>query len=473
MYCRSCANWAPFLSDSQLQTRVPSPLSFPSSHRVPVWPSQSMLPGRNASYSPTSTPNSQASGSYPRKSVQPRLNEHSASSPSHGGRSPHGPWENMKEQPYMRRNTEKAAPVVSAGSPESSIDATGSVIARQNVHGRSDGFSRNLWPLDNRVADGTQLSGPPGTMVPFSGDGYGSNFNFPSHDRQDGVFGPEPSTHGSNTQSLMSPHLVMDSRIGQGTRLVRSDFGHNQANQELHPPSNDFDSGPSEHYLPSNTAISAPGHVDMTLYARSLHSQPNPGQANISLESAYSHAPAAPLQNPLHHLTVSTQTYEQGGHSQALEGGYNNSFSSTHASQFGLEGSTQYPIASSSSLEPISVPQPARNLAICDPTYQQHGQTKGKAKEPNDSPLGGQKRKQPKSPKTEGTSESEALVLDDCDERGSRPPGKLPRRRFSDGSRRQTAETRKTGACIRCRIQRSRVRTPFTRVPYMRGSCLT
>ncbi|KAL2113315.1 hypothetical protein VUR80DRAFT_4640 [Thermomyces stellatus] len=298
-------------------------------------------------------------------------------------------------------------------------------------------------------------------MVPFPADGCESNLDLPSHDRQGRGSGPEPSTHGSNTQSLMSHHVSVD------PRLVRSDLGHRQANPEINSQSDSFSSGASQRYLSSNTALSAPGDVDIALYSSPLDSQTASGQANASLDSAYSQTAGMSLQTPLHHFPISTQIHGQEDHTQALGSGYNCSFSPAHAPQFGLEPSAQYAISGSSSLEPIaheaSVPlptsghsQPARYLPTSDLAYQQQAQSKGKASEADGSADGGRKRKKSKNPNMEVTSESESLEFDGGDERGSRPPGKQSRRKFSTDARRETAETRKTGACIRCRLQRSR-----------------
>lgn len=419
-----------------------------------------MLSRRSASYSPT--PHGQAPESYPRGVVQPWCNQSPASSPRHREPSTGGAWESIKEQPHDRSNSEQPVPVVSAGDLESGVGACGSVVARQSLRSRIDVFPRHPWPLDGRLADGTQLNGSSPTMVPFPADGCESNLDLPSHDRQGRGSGPEPSTHGSNTQSLMSHHVSVD------PRLVRSDLGHRQANPEINSQSDSFSSGASQRYLSSNTALSAPGDVDIALYSSPLDSQTASGQANASLDSAYSQTAGMSLQTPLHHFPISTQIHGQEDHTQALGSGYNCSFSPAHAPQFGLEPSAQYAISGSSSLEPIaheaSVPlptsghsQPARYLPTSDLAYQQQAQSKGKASEADGSADGGRKRKKSKNPNMEVTSESESLEFDGGDERGSRPPGKQSRRKFSTDARRETAETRKTGACIRCRLQRSRV----------------
>ncbi|MBE3044791.1 hypothetical protein IMZ48_19975 [Candidatus Bathyarchaeota archaeon] len=214
----------------------------------------------------------------------------------------------------------------------------------------------------------------------------------------------------------------------------------------------------------------------MALYPNALHTHAAPSQINASIEPPYSHAPSASLHTPMHHFPAAAQPSGQGG-----ESGYDCPFPPARAPQFGLDAAPQYAMSDPSSLNPMAQqtnpptfghPRLSRDFTPSDPAYQQQARTEGHAGEQDNLPHRERKRRQSECLKTERAFEEQSPESDEMDERASLQNSKKPRAAFSEEARRETGVTRKTGACIRCRIQRSRVRTPPTS-PYLIPTCLT
>lgn len=350
------------------------------------------------------------------------------------------------------------------------VGTDNSVGSGQGLRGRVGVFSRHHGPLDSRLADGAEFSTQPGTMVPLSGDGYEGNLNFSSHVGHGGGPTPEPSTHGTNTPSLINPHATLNPRSGQEMGSVRSNFAHGHSHQEQSSQPDHLGSVAPEHYMPPNTAISAAGDMDMALYPNALHAHPVSGQVSASLEPAYPHASGASVQPLLHPFPATVQPTGQGGHGQTLDAGYDYSFPPARAPQFGLETASQYAMSDPSSMNPMThqagMPPPtfghsrlSRDFATADSLYPQQARTERHPGE-DDPRHRERKRRQSKSPKSEESSEKQSPESDETEERAlSSQISKKPRAPFTKEARAETGATRKTGACIRCRIQRSRVRT--------------
>lgn len=339
---------------SQSQFGPPLPPPFPNSHGIPDWSSQSMSSRQSESlYSSSSTLYGQVHGTvYARGAAH---DERSVTSPTHGGPSDHVLWDNARLQPKQGRNLggNDHGPPVSVSNTEGLYRATGvdgSVPTRQSLAEGASMLSRQAESLDTRVGNATGVTAQSTTAVSMPGDGFESNIGCLSQVKPYGVSVSEPPRHENNARSVMDTRM-MNAKPEQGMRSGPTDFCHGQSYRENNYQPSDLGAAAPEHYLSPSTVISMPANMSMALETSALHSNTTSSQVNAPVKSVYPCTSNAPLQNSLHHFPAPLQSNEQGTHSQAFETGYEDSFPSSRAPQFGLEAASGHTASNPSSLD--------------------------------------------------------------------------------------------------------------------------
>lgn len=320
--------------------------------------------------------------------------------------------------------------------------------------------------VDSRLANGVELYGQPGPAIPSPEERQQGHVTYGGHDGRSHLQG---STNNNTPPPYIEIHPAMNADTRAETHTIRSSFGQ----EPIHPDENTqaHNSGPgaAEQYLPPNPGMSAPGHtVDMTLYPSGPHMNTAGRQPNPSIVPPYTHAPAESLPAPLHHFAVTAHPSGHASQGQGLEGGYNDyQFSAVRSPHFGYGASPQYPMPGSASIDTsgfrTNLPpefghqRPSQSLPVSDPTHPQQVQIRDPTGESHAHHRPERWNKRPsQSCLTERPSAQSSPGSDTSSGPVSRNH-KKPRAPFSEEARRETGATRKTGACIRCRIQRSRV----------------
>lgn len=394
-------------------------------------------------------------------------------------------WAGARDPAVVGNYPQYSVPITSKEALEAASGIVSRGPARQAPPGRAEVFSGHSAPADGRLAYDTAPYGQPRSIATSPGAGYQGGPSGPPSAERDVRSDPGAPLHGSSPHQLLGPQYTMSSKQQMDFRspsLALRDRPHPQGPV---PQYHVLDSGPPGHYIPEDTRIPAPaGAQDMTVYPSGLQTHGPPGELDVSVEPAYPHPAGGSPHPPIYQFSGAAQSNEQAVHPQDFEGQCNYSFSPNGAPQFGLRPPPQYSMADlapQSSLSPQSYrpplgftyQQPSQDIGTPDPQYQQQALVRGHAGKYEEVPHGARDADLSDIPHVVSSSgrAKRGTEPDAGHEPVSRPKSQQKQRgALSPEARHETSATRRTGACIRCRIQRARVGSIPSPVPSVPSS---
>lgn len=463
-------------SQPQMGVLPTPPLPLPSSYRPPDWYSQPMAPRLDQ------PPYQQLTSTVTKRTPLPEtprgtIGAHQAGQPAPSSTQGRGhpvdsPWGGVRDPSLIGNHPQYTVPVTRKEALEAASGIGGEGSSRQVPPGHTEVYSGHLPPGDSGLAYDAVNYGQARSIAPSSGIGHqGGPSARPSAERD---MRPDPGVpiYGSNPQQLINPQYAVDSKPHVDLRSPSLAFRHNPHPQDAVPQYHVLDSAPPGHYIPGNATILAPGDDQgMTLYQSNLQGQGPPGQFSVSVEPAYTHPAGGSPQPPIHHFPGAAQATEQGS-PQGFGDGFNYSVPPDRAPHFDLGSTSQYSMADLTpqrSLSPQSNRAPlsfarqrsSQGLETPDPQYQQQALIRGHAGKDEEAGYGVWDIRYDSANIAPSSGPAKRGPGPDAgDEPSSRKKNqKKQRGAFSAEARQETSETRKTGACIRCRIQRARVRS--------------
>jgi hypothetical protein len=324
----------------------------------------------------------------------------------------------------------------------------------------------SLQTLGRHHATDAQMNGQLTPAVPSTRERLPGHL--PYHSPDDRRQTRAPVSYSADPSSYTSVFPFANAAPRETMHLFNPGFSHRASHQQL-----DYHPGTADAFLPSQPRILLPSYnADMPLHPGE-HNMHTPGRtAYPSHTPSYPHEPGKSLPASLHTVADSAN---HNGHESRGQGPKGTSYemSLPHASQADPRNPAPYPMPNSTCM---SAPE-SRALVPLDTGLQQPPQEPTRSNHTHSWPAPGKpgdaapsdnagahaaperwRKRLSDTSQVSRASEMMSPESDASNDTGSRySSSKASRAPFTEQARRETGATRKTGACIRCRLQRSRV----------------